>query len=57
METRNEHLEFMLFRIDALQKEVERLKLENVMLKQKLEYADSKNEVLTVNYNYLNYGN
>lgn len=57
METRNEHLEFMLFRIDALQKEVEKLKLENVMLKQKLEFTDSVNEVLTFNYNYLNYGN
>jgi len=57
METRNEHLEYMLFRIDALQKALEKVQLENLMLKQKLENRDATLEVLTYNYNYLNNGN
>lgn len=56
METRNEQLEYFLFRIEALQKEVERLKLENLKLTQQLEYREAVKEVLTYNYNYLNYG-
>lgn len=56
METRNEQLEYFLFRIEALQKEVERLKLENLKLTQQLEYKEAVKEVLTYNYNYLNYG-
>ena len=56
METKDEHLEFLLYRVDAMQKELERLKLENLYLAQKLEYYDNRNEIL-INYNYLNYGN
>lgn len=57
METRDEHLEYLLYRVEAMGKEIERLKLENLVLSQKLEYYDNRNEVLTLNYNYLNYGN
>lgn len=57
METRNEHLEYLLFRIEALQKEVERLKLENLKLVQKYEFKATLNEVLTEKFNQLNYGN
>lgn len=57
METRNEHLEYLLFRIEALQNEVERLKSVNLKLVQKYEYKLSLNEVLTEKFNKLNYGN
>jgi hypothetical protein len=57
METRDEHLEFLLYRVEAMGKEIERLKLENLLLSNKLEYYDNRNEVLTLNYNYLSYGN
>jgi hypothetical protein len=57
METRDEHLEFLLYRVEAMSKEIERLKLENLILSNKLEYYDNRNEVLTLNYNYLSYGN
>ncbi len=57
METKDEHLEFLLYRVDAMTKELDRLKLENLYLAQKLEYYDNRNEILTINYNYLNYGN
>lgn len=57
METRNEHLEYLLFRIEALQNEVERLKLENLKLIQKYEFKATLNEVLTEKFNQLNYGN
>ena len=57
METKDEHLEFLLYRVEAMAKELERLKLENLYLAQKLEYYDNRNEILTINYNHLNYGN
>lgn len=57
METRDEHLDYLLYRVEAMSKEIERLKLENLVLSQKLEYYDNRNEVLTLNYNFLNYGN
>jgi hypothetical protein len=57
METKDEHLEFLLYRVEAMEKELERLKLENLYLAQKLEYYDNRNEILTINYNHLNYGN
>jgi cell division protein FtsB len=57
METKDEHLEFLLYRVEAMAKELDRLRLENLYQAQKLEYYDNRNEVLTTNYNYLNYGN
>jgi hypothetical protein len=57
MKEKDEHLEFLLYRVDALEKELDRLRLENLYLAQKLEYYDNRNEILTINYNYLNYGN
>lgn len=57
METKDEHLEFLLYRVDAMEKELEKLRLENLYQAQKLEYYENRNEVLTTNYNYLNYGN
>jgi hypothetical protein len=57
MKEKNEHLEFLLYRVDALVKELDRLRLENLYQAQKLEYYENRNEILTTNYNYLNYGN
>jgi len=57
METKDEHLEFLLYRVEAMEKELDRLRLENLYLAQKLEYYDNRNEILTINYNHLNYGN
>lgn len=57
METKDEHLEYLLFRVSAMEKELDRLRLENLYQAQKLEYYENRNEVLTTNYNYLNYGN
>ncbi len=57
METKDEHLEFLLYRVEAMTKELDRLRLENLYLAQKLEYYDNRNEILTINYNHLNYGN
>jgi hypothetical protein len=57
METKDENLEFLLYRVEAMAKELEKLRLENLYLAQKLEYYDNRNEILTINYNHLNYGN
>jgi len=57
METKDERLEYLLFRVSAMEKELDRLRLENLYQAQKLEYYENRNEVLTTNYNYLNYGN
>ena len=57
METKDERLEYLLFRVSAMEKELDRLRLENLYQAQKLEYYDNRNEILTINYNHLNYGN
>jgi hypothetical protein len=57
METKDERLEYLLFRVSAMEKELDRLRLENLYQAQKLEYYENRNEILTTNYNYLNYGN